>query len=104
MSNSNLSEWEWPLLLRPKGKQSKVSINLLSPSVHKLDKWEIQYVTGRQIKEFHTKEFCEKFDREYYGSTGMMIEENGQQILAIYYEDYERFARKILLGTPTHWD
>ena len=89
-----------------KQKVKQTLFPILPPQIHKFpdQNYEIEYVTGQQIKDFHDEDFCKKFDKEIYGSTCMMIEKGDEQILAIYYEDYERFARKILLGTPTYWD
>lgn len=81
--------------------KNKEKFPRLKPKYYK----DIAYVTGDDIKKFHSKEWVKKYTKAAgYGNTGIIVTENGKQVFGIYWSDYQRFANVVDYGTPTYWD
>jgi hypothetical protein len=71
---------------------------------------DLTYVLWEDIINQHGKRIANKISEELRGSTCGSVPEfykNGKikkYNMAIYYWDYERFAKKVINNTPTYFD
>jgi hypothetical protein len=81
--------------------ESMTKLKLLPPQ-HEEDNVNYTYVFTEDIRQFHGDDFFEKWNKAFGIGTAPMIGDGSRS--AVFYEDYVRFARLVVEGTPTYWD
>ncbi|MFA5234763.1 MAG: hypothetical protein WC390_10220 [Sulfurimonas sp.] len=52
------------------------------------------YITFDQVEKYHSADEIDNFTKWMTGQTGSCVEENGEMVMVIFTDDYERWLRQ----------